>query len=643
MGGNASRLDEGKRSTSPSGHVPDVFSVLYEYLSSRRTRCLELFREFDKNRSGYLDRRELTSLVLRMMPEVKRRDIRYFRSMMDIDGDGRVSFQELNEVVKECRHAGSLARSKQEMMIDLKRDLRRLVRNSRREAVRVFNEFDVDRSGFLEHSEVVRMIRFLKPQVTTADLRYVMANLYLVDLDEDGRISKPVVEVETVPERKEISTQSQPKSAKEELRQAVAIHKEYEDRLRAAMSIAQEAMGAEADELRRDARRLSDFNKELDMLSENISSTALNMEEELKVGFSRIRAAVDAREKALLSQVADVAAERLGVVRAQIERTKTTEAEVGSVLSIAEFALQEKDPYFVLQQSDKFETQCEMLRVSGRANMVEAATTSEFGLFVDFDDAIVELGNCLEFLSTSGQGVAGALRGGAALNTLKDVFFSLDQNREGKIDKRSLMDTLQGDRRISDLLKMPVNMSGDGRMSESFEDTFRRIDMEAIRTISWPEFASYFGQTGHGGAPVKSRYAKSKAELVRDSQRMTDEITMKDNMIEDATRESERLATLLQKAESFSARQATTHEHSLSKLRHEKTALQAEFDAKLKAITEENAAKQADFEMRLQQALERSEAVLMRDQEPQASVSASGFKGSRRRNSRTTMPPIRGT
>ncbi|KAK3233428.1 hypothetical protein CYMTET_56274 [Cymbomonas tetramitiformis] len=636
---------------------------------------------------------------------------------MDIDGDGRVSFQELNEVVKECRHAGSLARSKQEMMIDLKRDLRRLVRNSRREAVRVFNEFDVDRSGFLEHSEVVRMIRFLKPQVTTADLRYVMANLYLVDTDEDGRISveemlgelgfetdqypepepepesepepepeqepvfaprypqpepepetdedeqpvpfrqlepppfveyvhppKAVVEIEPVVERKEMSTQSLPKSAKEELRQAVAIHKEYEDRLRSAMTIAQEAMGAEADELRRDARRLSDFNKELESLSENITSAALNMEEELKGGFAKIRSAVDAREKALLSQVADVAAERLGVVRAQTERTKSTEAEVSSVLRIAEFALQERDPYVVLQQSDKFETQCEMLRASGRANMVEAATTSEFGLFVDFDDATVELGNCLEFLATNGKGVEGALRGGAAINTLKDVFFSLDQNREGKIDKRSLMDTLQGDRRISDLLKMPVNMSGDGRISsESFEDTFRRIDMDAIRTISWPEFASYFGQTGHGGAPVKNRYAKSKAELVRDSQRMTEEISVKDNMIEDATRESERLATLLSKAESFSARQASLHEQSVSRLRDEKSALQAEFDAKLKAITEENAAKQADFEMRLQQALERSEAVLLRDQEPQASVSASGFKGSRRRNSRTTMPAIRGT
>ena len=36
---------------------------------------------------------------------------------------------------------------------------------------------------------MVRMVRFLKPSVTAADLRYLMSNLYVMDIDEDGKIS----------------------------------------------------------------------------------------------------------------------------------------------------------------------------------------------------------------------------------------------------------------------------------------------------------------------------------------------------------------------------------------------------------------------------------------------------------------------
>ena len=108
------------------------------------SRALELFREFDKNSTGYLDRRELTSLVMRIFPEIKRRELRYFRAMLDVEGDGRVSFQSLNEIVKECNHAATLAETKQRTMDQLKKELAKLVKNSRKEAIRVFNEFDLD-------------------------------------------------------------------------------------------------------------------------------------------------------------------------------------------------------------------------------------------------------------------------------------------------------------------------------------------------------------------------------------------------------------------------------------------------------------------------------------------------------------------
>eukprot|EP00854_Cymbomonas_tetramitiformis_P024289 gene24289-29504_t len=172
-----------------TGAPTDIFAILHEYLASQRTRALELFREFDRNRSGDLDKRELTNLVLRLMPDVSKPELKYFQAMIDIDGDGRTTFAELNEMVKVCRQAGAQARTKQLLLEDMKLDLRNLVHNSRAEAIRLFHEFDLDRSGYLEHSEVVRMMRFLKPSVSLSDLRFLLANLFIIDVDEDGRVS----------------------------------------------------------------------------------------------------------------------------------------------------------------------------------------------------------------------------------------------------------------------------------------------------------------------------------------------------------------------------------------------------------------------------------------------------------------------
>eukprot|EP00854_Cymbomonas_tetramitiformis_P030268 gene30268-37808_t len=96
-----------------------------------------------------------------------------------------------------------------------------------------------------------------------------------------------------------------------------------------------------------------------------------------------------------------------------------------------EYALEEKDPYIVLQQSDRFETSLEMLRASGRTRELEAATTDELGLFVDFDDAVDSLKSVLDFIA-AGEGVPGTLRGGAAMRVLREVFESVDHDHDGK-------------------------------------------------------------------------------------------------------------------------------------------------------------------------------------------------------------------
>lgn len=59
----------------------------------------------------------------------------------------------------------------------------------------------------------------------------------------------------------------------------------------------------DADELRRDARRLEDFHEEVGKLSAALGVRALEVEQGLKSGFQRVRALLDEREKELVAQV----------------------------------------------------------------------------------------------------------------------------------------------------------------------------------------------------------------------------------------------------------------------------------------------------------------------------------------------------
>mmetsp|Transcript_6787 Transcript_6787/g.12687 ORF Transcript_6787/g.12687 Transcript_6787/m.12687 type:complete len:859 (-) Transcript_6787:302-2878(-) len=830
--GASAHLRDGDRHP---GAPPDLFMEMGDFLHRGRSRALELFREFDKSNSGYLDRRELTSLVLTILPNVKRRELRYFRAMLDMDGDGKVSFAELNEFVKECKHAATLAREKRVTLYELKNDMRKLVRNSRREAVRLFNEFDLNRSGYLEHGEVVRLVRFLKPNTSMADLRYLMANLYIIDEDQDGRISineilhelglsqspsqsrqgsksparrsadsKPAVHPATrdsdngeasakrfqdiskdskdeadslsvnpgvqlssstrsralnntpeasgdaggdptrenpprVPsdpppptvtgrsamtgagsgesshypppvraaagrrsgaenlqmrdgrdtrgdaggavratdysiqgpiqpshsaparyaDRPDLAAppamrtkQPPAMAAKEELRKAVDMHKEYANQLSRSTKMAQEAMSMDADELRRDARRLEDFHEEVGKLSAALGVRALEVEQGLKSGFQRVRALLDEREKELVAQVADVAAERMGVCRAQQDRVQATQAEVGKILAMAEAADNEQDPATVLQMSEEFDAALSVLHASGRTKMLEPATNIDMRLEVDFDHIVHELKGALDF-DNDGEGVTGSLRGPAAMHVLREVFNKVDRHNEGHINKQSLMDALQHDTRVIDLLKLPLKLESDGLQpmgAETFEDVFRRIDVDNSFKISWPEFASYFGQSLYSitGTNYPKRQAWVAGSKSRNSSadrlaqapstsHQTRDAELKDSLYEDATREAERLADMLERTESFISHQASEYEERVRILEEEKVALQSEYEAKFKAQSEETASKQADFERRLTRALDRSEAALGKGGKPSNNTSRKALGDA---ETSTVVPPL---
>lgn len=101
----------------------------------------------------------------------------------------------------------------------------------------------------------------------------------------------------------------------------------------------------------------------------------------------------------------------------------------------------------------------------------------------------------------------------------------------------------------------------------------RRIDVDNSFKISWPEFASYFGQSLYSitGTDYPKRQAWVAGSKSRNSSadrlaqapstsHQTRDAELKDSLYEDATREAERLADMLERTESFISHQASEYE-----------------------------------------------------------------------------------
>jgi hypothetical protein len=108
-------------------------------------RCQELFAELDRSGAGVLDRRELTSMVLRMLPEVRRAEVRYFRAMLDAgDVAGGVAFDAFVSMVRECAAAAGSARDGGARWEGIAATLRQCMDDDGARMVQACGEFDID-------------------------------------------------------------------------------------------------------------------------------------------------------------------------------------------------------------------------------------------------------------------------------------------------------------------------------------------------------------------------------------------------------------------------------------------------------------------------------------------------------------------
>ena len=173
----------------------DLFGALDRHLKEHDVRLKALFEQFGGAAGGgALGRDGLVRLVRRLLPQVSEAQARYFGAMMDLDGDGQVTVEELLRTVKAFWDKGAslVAPAAHEASAELHAALDRL-----RAALRAggaslwdaFCHFDRDGSGELELPELVELVRAVAPGLDAAEQRRVCFHLGALDVDGNGGLS----------------------------------------------------------------------------------------------------------------------------------------------------------------------------------------------------------------------------------------------------------------------------------------------------------------------------------------------------------------------------------------------------------------------------------------------------------------------
>eukprot|EP00873_Tetraselmis_striata_P004123 jgi/Tetstr1/424387/TSEL_014946.t1 len=164
----------------------DLWVALDEYLRTNKVTLQDTFNEFDADKGGSLDAYELHKLLDRILPGTTANEGLYFSTMMDIDGDGAVTFHEMMACLRECKDilgAGSTEEVERLMV-----SLHDYVEDNHISLKKVVDEFDLHRMGAVNYRQLTLLLAALLPSLDKADLRRALGHFQIMDVNNDGRI-----------------------------------------------------------------------------------------------------------------------------------------------------------------------------------------------------------------------------------------------------------------------------------------------------------------------------------------------------------------------------------------------------------------------------------------------------------------------
>jgi len=132
-----------------------------EELTERKISIFrEAFEAFDKDRDGYLTIKEISAIVKEIGQPPTEGEIKDMINEVDVDGNGTVEFIEfITLMARKMRDADTL-----------KEDLKE-----------IFDAFDMDKSGAIEHDELKKVMRSIGENVSDEDIADMIK-----EADEDG-------------------------------------------------------------------------------------------------------------------------------------------------------------------------------------------------------------------------------------------------------------------------------------------------------------------------------------------------------------------------------------------------------------------------------------------------------------------------
>lgn len=143
----------------------DIFQALDVFLKTHEARLKDVYDFFDSDNNGALDGNELGRFLRRLMPDVGGEDVRYFMTMLDLDGDGSLTFDELMTGIRACVTDSSKAQKADfgTVLVTLKD----YMRENNLTVAEAFRKFDKQRRGNLVREFRLRMPS--APQCRTAE------------------------------------------------------------------------------------------------------------------------------------------------------------------------------------------------------------------------------------------------------------------------------------------------------------------------------------------------------------------------------------------------------------------------------------------------------------------------------------------